>query len=455
MADILMPRLSDTMEEGVVSAWVKKVGDDVRAGDVLVEIETDKAVMEHEAYEDGVLAEIVVGEGEAAPIGAPIARLQVAGEPAAAPTPAAPAAAPEPPAPAAEPERPLILESSRDQSGEAASNTTETPRSTNGVAAAESADGASAVQGGRIPSSPLARRDAREHGIDLSTVTGTGPGGRIIRADVEAARQALTIAAASAASAPTGAATAPAASATPTTSVPVAIDPADDEVLPLSSVRRTIARRLTESMQSAPHFYVTKTVDASALTAFRAQLNERLVAAGRPKVSVNDIVIRAVAVVLRDHPVLNSSFAGDSVVRHGRIHVGMAVAAESGLVVPVVRDADRKSLTQIAGETRELAGKARERKLGLDEMTGGTFTVSNLGMFGIDHFTAVINPPEAAILAVGAVRSEAGVRDGEVAVVERMTYTLSSDHRVVDGAQAAEFVRDLSTVLEDPWLAVA
>lgn len=453
MADILMPRLSDTMEEGVVSAWVKKVGDDVRAGDVLVEIETDKAVMEHEAYEDGVLAEIVVGEGAAAPIGAPIARLRVAGEVAAAPT-----AEPEP-APAAEPT--AEAPSSRDQPGEAAPNPTETPRSTNGVGAV-SPDGASAVQGGRIPSSPLARRDAREHGIDLNTVTGTGPGGRIIRADVEAARRSLaTAATATGTAAPTGAEAAPvpssgpAASAPPTVSVPVAIDPVDDEVLPLSSVRRTIARRLTESMQGAPHFYVTKTVDASALTAFRAQLNERLVAAGRPKVSVNDIVIRAVAVVLRDHPVLNSSFAGDSVVRHGRIHVGMAVAAESGLVVPVVRDADRKSLTQIAGETRELAGKARERKLGLDEMTGGTFTVSNLGMFGIDHFTAVINPPEAAILAVGAVRSEAGVRDGEVAVVERMTYTLSSDHRVVDGAQAAEFVRDLSTVLEDPWLAVA
>ena len=442
MADILMPRLSDTMEEGVVSAWVKKVGDDVRAGDVLVEIETDKAVMEHEAYEDGVLAEIVVGEGEAAPIGAPIARLRVAGEPAAAPTPAAPAEQPEP-EPATE--HPLILEFSRDSSGESPSNSAETPRSTNGVPA---------VQGGRVPSSPLARRDAREYGIDLSTVTGTGPGGRIIRADVEVARRAAATATSAAAPTPTGAEAAPtsATSAAPTT---LAVDPVDDEVLPLSSVRRTIARRLTESMQSAPHFYVTKTVDASALTAFRAQLNERLVAAGRPKVSVNDIVIRAVAVVLRDHPVLNSSFAGDSVVRHGRIHVGMAVAAESGLVVPVVRDADRKSLTQIAGETRELAGKARERKLGLDEMTGGTFTVSNLGMYGIDHFTAVINPPEAAILAVGAVRSEAGVRDGEVAVVERMTYTLSSDHRVVDGAQAAEFVRDLSTVLEDPWLAVA
>jgi pyruvate dehydrogenase E2 component (dihydrolipoamide acetyltransferase) len=187
----------------------------------------------------------------------------------------------------------------------------------------------------------------------------------------------------------------------------------------------------------------------------RAQLNERLVAAGKKKVSVNDIIVRAVAVVLRDHPVVNSSFTPEAIVRHGRIHVGIAVATETGLVVPVIRDADTKSLTSISAETRTLAGKARDRKLGLDEMTGGTFTVSNLGMFGIDHFTAVINPPEAAILAVGAVRSEPGVKDGELAVVQKMTMTLSSDHRVIDGAQAAEFVRDLAAVLEDPWLAIA
>ncbi len=417
MTDILMPRLSDTMEEGVVSAWRKQVGDEVHPGDVLVEIETDKAVMEHEAYEEGVLGEILVKEGDAAPIGAPIARLVGAGEPVGG---SAPAAAPEPvtPAPAAPP---------------APEPAAEAPA----PAAVTRPDGA------RILSSPLARRDARELGVDLAAVPGSGPGGRIIRADVaKAAANSPTTVAAAAPSVPAPAAAARAVEET-------------DELIPLTSIRKTIARRLTESMQSSPHFYVTKTIDAGPLSTLRAQLNERLVAAEKKKVSVNDIIVRAVAVVLRDHPVVNSSFTPEAIVQHGRIHVGIAVATETGLVVPVIRDADTKSLTSISAETRTLAGKARDRKLGLDEMTGGTFTVSNLGMYGIDHFTAVINPPEAAILAVGAVRPEPGVKDGELAVVQKMTMTLSSDHRVIDGAQAAEFVRDLAAVLEDPWLAIA
>ncbi|WP_053203906.1 dihydrolipoamide acetyltransferase family protein [Jiangella muralis] len=431
MTDILMPRLSDTMEEGVVSAWRKQVGDEVHSGDVLVEIETDKAVMEHEAYEDGVLGEILVKEGDTAPIGAPIARLVGAGEPVggSAPAPAepTPAAAPAP-APSPEPEPELILEQPQDQSDESGGDAAVTPRSTGA---------------GRILSSPLARRDARDLGVDLATVAGSGPGGRIIRADVaKAAANGTATVAAAAPSAPAASTPAPAVEET-------------DELIPLTSIRKTIARRLTESMQSSPHFYVTKTVDAGPLSDLRAQLNERLVAADKKKVSVNDIIVRAVAVVLRDHPVVNSSFTPEAIVQHGRIHVGIAVATETGLVVPVIRDADTKSLTSISAETRALAGKARDRKLGLDEMTGGTFTVSNLGMYGIDHFTAVINPPEAAILAVGAVRPEPGVKDGELAVVQKMTMTLSSDHRVIDGAQAAEFVRDLAAVLEDPWLAIA
>lgn len=428
MTDILMPRLSDTMEEGVVSAWRKQVGDEVHAGDILVEIETDKAVMEHEAYEDGVLGEILVKEGDTAPIGAPIARLVGAGEPVPAPE-SAPTPSPEPAAePAAEPVAAVEPAAPAAPAAPAPAVTTR-------------------ADGGRILSSPLARRDARELGIDLATVDGSGPGGRIIRADVAKAASA----------APAG--TAPAAPAsTPAAPAAAAVAPAveeTDELIPLTSIRKTIARRLTESMQSSPHFYVTKTVDAGPLSALRAELNERLVAAGKKKVSVNDIIVRAVAVVLRDHPVINSSFTPEAIVQHGRIHVGIAVATETGLVVPVVRDTDTKSLTSISAETRALAGKARDRKLGLDEMSGGTFTVSNLGMYGIDHFTAVINPPEAAILAVGAVRSEPGVKDGELAVVQKLTMTLSSDHRVIDGAQAAEFVRDLAAVLEDPWLAIA
>ncbi|TDC46952.1 2-oxo acid dehydrogenase subunit E2 [Jiangella ureilytica] len=432
MTEILMPRLSDTMEEGVVAAWRKQVGDEVKAGDVLVEIETDKAVMEHEAYEDGVLAEILVKDGDTAPIGAPIARLVGAGEPVGEPAPAPAAPEPtraEPPAP--EP----IVEKARNRSGESGGDSAVAPRSTGA---------------GRILSSPLARRDARELGVDLATIDGSGPGGRIIRADVAKAAGGATTASAAAPSVP-----APAAPAQPQAAAVTPAVEETDELIPLTSIRKTIARRLTESMQTSPHFYVTKTIDAGPLSKLRAQLNERLVAADRKKVSVNDIIVRAVAVVLRDHPVVNSSFTPEAIVRHGRIHVGIAVATETGLVVPVIRDADTKSLTSISAETRTLAGKARDRKLGLDEMTGGTFTVSNLGMFGIDHFTAVINPPEAAILAVGAVRSEPGVKDGELAVVQKMTMTLSSDHRVIDGAQAAEFVRDLAGVLEDPWLAVA
>jgi pyruvate dehydrogenase E2 component (dihydrolipoamide acetyltransferase) len=229
----------------------------------------------------------------------------------------------------------------------------------------------------------------------------------------------------------------------------------DDEVTPLGSMRRTIARRLTESARDTPHFYLTRTVDAGPMSELRAQLNAKLVAAERPKVSLNDIVLRAVAVALRQHPEMNSSFAGDQLVTHRRVHVGMAVATPAGLVVPVLRDADTRSLTDIAAAARELAGKARDRKLRPEEMTGSTFSVSNLGMFGVDQFCAVINPPEAGILAVGAVREEAGVVDGALAVVKRMTVTLSVDHRAVDGAQGAEFLRSLAHLLENPWLAVA
>ncbi|MGH8828489.1 MAG: dihydrolipoamide acetyltransferase family protein, partial [Jiangellaceae bacterium] len=334
MADILMPRLSDTMEEGTISAWQKKVGDEIHAGDILVEIETDKALMDHQAYEDGVLTEILVAEGEVAPIGTPIARVRVAGEPE---TPApAPAAEPAP-APAPTP-APFRVDHGQMQ--------VETP-----VDHVIAHDQPGSGRGdGRILSSPLARRDAREYGIDLATVNGSGPGGRIIRADVERARHELDIAATVA---PTAQPVAPAAapvSAASVSAVPVSevAVGADDESTPLSSIRKTIARRLTESMQSAPHFYVTKTVDADPLMTLRTDLNERLVAAGRGKVSVNDIVIRAAAVVLRDHLVVNSSFAGDSIVRHNRIHIGMAVATESGLLVPDIRDTDRKSITQIA-----------------------------------------------------------------------------------------------------------
>ncbi|GAA4618830.1 pyruvate dehydrogenase complex dihydrolipoamide acetyltransferase [Saccharopolyspora hordei] len=416
MTEIQMPRLSDTMEEGVVSTWRKKVGDQVSRGDVVAEIETDKALMELEAYDDGVLEKILVEEGATVPIGTPIAVLGdgsgAAAESAPTPAPAAQTPAPaEAPAPA-EPAEP----------------------------APAPAPAAPAERGSKPKASPLAKAVAKEKGVDLSTVQGTGPGGRIIRADIEAA-------AAAAASAPA----APEPAATP--AAPVASE--DVEEVPLNKIQKVSAKRLTESKQQAPHFYLTSAIDVTDLLAFRGTLNERLQAAGGPKVSVNDLIVKAVATALRANPSVNVSFAGDKLLRHKRINLGIAVAIEDGLVVPVVKDADRKSVSEIAAESRELAGRAREGKLKLDEMSGGTFSISNLGMFGIEQFSAVINPPEAAILAVGAARDEVQVRDGEFVARKVLRVTLSADHRAVDGAVGAAFLQQLTSLLEDPLRIIA
>ena len=274
----------------------------------------------------------------------------------------------------------------------------------------------------RILATPLARAVAAELGVDLAAVAGSGRGGRVRRADVEAA----------------------------------ASTPADVDVVevPLSGMRRVVARRLVESVRSAPHFYLTTVVDAEALLAFRAELSQQL--GGEGKVSLNDLVVKACATLLRANPELNVSFAGDKLLRHRRVHVGIAVAVEGGLVVPVVRDADQKTLTQVAREARELAGRARSGRLTAEEMGGGTFTVSNLGMFGVEQFTAVINPPEAAILAVGAALAEpVATDDGGVAVHRRMRLTLSIDHRALDGATGAGFLQQLRTALEHPLQIVA
>ncbi|GAA0521054.1 dihydrolipoamide acetyltransferase component of pyruvate dehydrogenase complex [Saccharopolyspora subtropica] len=418
MTEIQMPRLSDTMEEGVISTWRKKVGDQVSRGDVIAEIETDKAVMELEAYDDGVLEKILVEEGATVPIGTPIAILGdgsgAAAEAAASPAPAAPAE----PAPA-----PAV------------------------PAAPAAAPAPAAESGARPKASPLAKAVAKEKGVDLSTVRGTGPGGRIIRADIEAAAAAQS-APAAAPAAPAAAPAAPAAAAAPAAS-------ADVEEIPLSNIRKVTARRLTESKQQAPHFYLTSAIDVTDLMAFRANLNERLQAAGGPKVSVNDLIVKAVATALRAYPAVNVSFAGDTMLQHKRINLGVAVAIDNGLVVPVIKDADRKSVSEIAVESRELAGRAREGKLKLDEMSGGTFSISNLGMFGIEQFSAVINPPEAAILAVGAARDEVQVRDGEFVARKILRVTLSADHRAVDGAVGAAFLQQLTSLLEDPIRIIA
>ncbi|EID56260.1 dihydrolipoamide acetyltransferase family protein [Saccharomonospora xinjiangensis] len=427
MPEITMPRLSDTMEEGVIVTWRKRVGDEVRRGDVVAEIETDKALMELEAYDDGVLERLLVAEGDRTPIGTPIA---IIGDGTGATAGPEPGPKPER-TPGPEPESLSPQEAST------------TPAPANG-------DRCGAEVARRRPkASPLARKIAREHGIELTAVEGSGPGGRIIRKDVEAAITAAT-------SATTTATTAPAPVAEPAVADPVpgaatsAPSTADYEEIPLTTIQRVAARRLTESKQQAPHFYLTAAVDVTDLLAFRATLNDTLAASGGPKISLNDLVVRAVAVALRADPSVNVSFAGDRVLRHRGVHLGVAVAVPDGLVVPVVRDADRKSVSEIAEETREKAGRARDGRLRADELTGGTFTISNLGMFGIEQFAAVINPPEAAILAVGAASEELRLVGGEVVTRSILRVTLSADHRAVDGATGATFLRRLRDLLENP-----
>jgi pyruvate dehydrogenase E2 component (dihydrolipoamide acetyltransferase) len=422
--EVPMPKLSMTMEEGELITWVKQEGDQVRAGDVIAEVNSDKVEMEVESPADGTLVRHAAAEGDVVSVGAPIATLATeaedllggllgpaegtaggdgngAGSAAAPAEEAAPAAAPEPePAPTGDGPRPVV---------------------------------------------PAARRRATELGVDLATISGTGPDGLIRVADVEAAAR------------PAAPTPAPAAAGT-TTPAPAAPAPAaaDVEEVPLSAMRRVVARRLVESMQSAPHFYLTVTVDAEPLFAFRAELNRQLAPRDEDlKVSVNDLIVKACAVLLRANPDLNVSFGGDKLLRHKRVNVGIAVAVDGGLVVPVVRDADQKALTQVAREAGELIGRARAGKLAGDDVGGGTFTVSNLGMFGIEQFTAVINPPEAAILAVGAALAEPVATDQGVEVRRRMRLTLSIDHRALDGATGAGFLQQLKTTLEHPLQIVA
>jgi pyruvate dehydrogenase E2 component (dihydrolipoamide acetyltransferase) len=429
MSEILMPRLSDTMEEGVISSWHKKPGDKVSAGDSLVDIETDKALMEYEAYEDGVLGEILVPEGGTAAIGTPIAVLITDG--------AAPA-----PRPAAEPAAEPAAVATAGAAGATAGTEPTAPAAPAELPEVPAANGRS-----RPPSSPLARRIARENGVDLTSLTGSGPGGRIVRADVEAAALHTTVI-----STPPGASSLPQQAPAPVSRPNELAEDEDTERVPLSRIRKVTARRLADSMRSAPHFYLTRVVDVQELLAFRKALNASLAPA---KVSVNDLIVKACATALRANPVLNVSFTEEHLLVHKRVHVGIAVALDEGLVVPVVRDADRKSVSQIGAETRELAGRAREQRLSLQEMSGGTFTVSNLGMFGVDAFTAVINPPEAAILAVGATRKDVVFRDGEVVPRDRLTLTLSIDHRACDGATGAAFLGQLTDLLENPLRIVA
>ena len=424
-----MEALSPTMEEGQLVKWLKSEGDAVTNGDILAEIETDKATMELVARGEGVLKAILLGEGGTAPVGDVIAVIAADGEDvseivanASAAAVAMPVPAPPEPArtePTASP--PAIREPGEAPPEPASADTTFQP--------AESRDPGN----GRVKASPLARRLAAEAGLHLAGISGSGPGGRIVKRDIEA-----TLAAG-----PTPVPTPVAAPIRP------ASEGVDFEDIPLTQIRKTIARRLAESLGPVPHFFLTVDIDMARSVEMRQELNALLESRGG-RVSFNDIIIKATALALRQHPSCNAWWGGDHIRQHHRVHIGIAVAIEDGLITPVVRDADAKGISEIAAEVRELAGRARDKRLTPDEYTGSTFSISNLGMFGIEEFTAVINPPEAGILAIGALEERPVIIDGELVVRARMRITMSCDHRVIDGAQGSRFLATLRELLEEP-----
>ncbi len=398
---ILMPRLSDTMTEGVIADWHKKVGDTVKKGDLLADVETDKATMELESYKNGNKVPVnallcIIGEEGKVDINKIVAAAKGGAVSAPAKTEAAPA--------------------------------------TTTAAAAAPAATSSSSENGRVKASPLAKKLAAEKGINISTVQGTGDGGRITKADIDNYK-----------------AVAASAAATASTTAPVAVNTAPagqvsfDEV-PVSQMRKVIAKRLADSKFSAPHFYVTMSIDMDKAVESRAKLNE----VSKVKISFNDMVLKACAVALKQHPAVNSSWLGDKIRTNHHVNIGVAVAIPDGLLVPVIRFADTKSLSQIGAEVKDLAQKAKDKKLQPADWEGNTFTISNLGMFGVDEFTAIINPPDACILAVGGIQSVPVVKDGQVKPGNVMKVTLSCDHRVVDGASGAAFLQTLKGLLEEP-----
>lgn len=406
MAEIItMPRLSDTMTDGTVAVWHKKVGDQVSEGDLLAEIETDKATMEFESFQEGVLLHIGVEEGKMAPVDSILAVLGEQGEDIAD----------------------LLKNGVAEQTAEVAEKSEEAAQNIQGDT--DKAETASMVveqptEDVRLKASPLAKKMASEKGIDLRTVSGSGDGGRIVKKDIESFVPAAAM-----------------------QRSPIALVSGEErfEEVPVSQMRKTIAKRLSESKFTAPHFYLTIDVDMDRAQEQREALKQEGV-----KVSFNDLVIKASAMALKNHPQVNSSWMGDSIRMNHHVHMGVAVAVEDGLLVPVVRHADMKGLQAISAEVRDMAGKARDKKLQPSDWEGNTFTISNLGMFGIEEFTAIVNPPDACILAVGAIREEAVVKNGAVAVGRRMKMTLSCDHRVVDGATGSAFLKELKENLELP-----
>lgn len=407
MAEIIkMPLLSDTMKEGLIVAWLKNVGDTVESGDELFEVETDKAVMVQESYWEGTLLYIHVKEGNAAPIDGVIAVIGEKGED----------------------YKPQLEKALSSSSGSQASKE-EVPApvvaETNTVSAEQPK--ANAASDTRIKASPLARKMAEDNNLSLASLKGSGENGRIVKRDIEAQLK-------------QGASrTSP--------SVPVALAPAAQDVdQPVSGMRRVIAQRLGDSKFSAPHFYLTISINMDKQMEARKRINE----VAPQKISFNDLVVKAAAVALKQHPAVNSSWFGDFIRVNGNVNIGVAVAVEDGLLVPVIRNADAKSLSQINAEVRDLAGKAKERRLAPEQMQGNTFTISNLGMMGIEEFTAIINPPDACIMAVGTITQQPIVKDGQLAVGNIMKVTLSCDHRVVDGATGAAFLKTFKMMMEDP-----
>ncbi|MCA0873643.1 pyruvate dehydrogenase complex dihydrolipoamide acetyltransferase [Seohaeicola saemankumensis] len=435
--EILMPALSPTMEEGTLAKWLVKEGDTVASGDLLAEIETDKATMEFEAVDEGVIGKILIAEGtEAVKVNTAIAVLLEDGESAddIGATPAQPAGASEPPAEAAA-----------------------APAS--GANAPSPAPAApAAADGSRIFASPLARRIAADKGLDLSQIKGTGPRGRIVKADVSGVTAAPAPAAVVAAPAPaaaSAAAAAPAATGPSTETVLKMYADRDFEEVKLDGMRKTIAARLTEAKQTIPHFYLRREIQLDALLKFRGQLNKQLEGRG-VKLSVNDFIIKAVANALQAVPACNAVWAGDRVLQLKPSDVAVAVAIEGGLFTPVLQDADMKSLSALSTEMKDLAARARDRKLAPHEYQGGTFAISNLGMFGIDNFDAIVNPPHAGILAVGTgVKKPVVGADGELTVATVMSVTMSVDHRVIDGALGAQLLEAIVENLENPMVMLA
>lgn len=406
MPDITMPKLSDTMLEGTLVKWLKKTGDKIEVGDVIAEVETDKATMEMEAFDEGTLTEIVVPEGGVVKVGEVIAVLDGGSSKPAKTSPAKAASAPV--APAA-PSAPVATPKAGGRLG---------PTS-------------------RVKASPLARKIAVERGIDLSQVIGTGPGGRVLATDVPEAGTQQTRAAGG---------------SSPAVAVKIDVPAGEnDKRLSLSGMRRTIAERLLASKTQIPHFYLSTEIDAGPLAKLRKDINAAAEASGLPKVTVNDFVLLATARAAAAHPAVNSAFAGDSIVEYASVNLSVAIAVEDGLITPVIRNAQKSTLREISAAVKDLAARARGKKLKPEEYQGGTITVSNLGAYGIESFYAIINPPQAAILAVGAIVKKPVVNaQDQIVVGQRMTLSLSGDHRVVDGAAGAEFLSTLRKSLENP-----